>query len=587
MVNVRRVGVNRVALVWLLLGMPAGFFPWAKCAHAAAPASFLEAMHAPSGLRPSAQARPITLAIVDDGLRVSHQDLRPFLWPNPREIAGNRIDDDGNGRVDDLVGWDVSDDDDDVNPPAGREDMFYHGTHLAGIVAQILRHAYGAEASKLVRILPVKCLADNADRPYLKDGYKGIQYAVDAGADIILAAWGEAYPSPAKLKVLQSAQERGVLVVASAGNTPSEKDQFPAALPSVLAVSAVDATGGKYKEANFGNFIDLMAPGVEIVSASAASDTAQASRSGTSMATAIVAASVAILKLQRPELSRDELLACLKNTAEPVERFQRGEIFYGGKLGAGRVNLAAAVAYPLPQEPLTENLDRRGHQGYLASFRRPAAAATWRIRPEGKIKGFWFEPKKLVQATGGGRFSFYAGDPAAGDSPMLQLDLSTWKEKRFVPGQQIVVAFDPGPAQAGGPFMIEYASESIDQSTLYCRDTQAVKTAGIIEDGSGPEDYSPRSSCQWQITAPAGKVIHVRFLEFDTEANTDWLYFFNGTGTNDTIMAAYSGPRIPPELTTWGQQALLWFVTNDSKQGRGWKAEVSFRDPPAAPANRK
>jgi hypothetical protein len=145
------------------------------------------------------------------------------------------------------------------------------------------------------------------------------------------------------------------------------------------------------------------------------------------------------------------------------------------------------------------------------------------------------------------------------------------------------VRFEPGDDGIDFQFLVAYASEPINQSTLYCRDTVQVKTEGMIEDGSGSENYAPRSSCKWQITAPEGKLVEIRFVEFDTEANTDWLYFFNGAATNERIMAAYSGPRIPPTLISWGPKVLLWFVTNDSAQGRGWKAEVTFRDPPASP----
>jgi len=80
-------------------------------------------------------------------------------------------------------------------------------------------------------------------------------------------------------------------------------------------------------------------------------------------------------------------------------------------------------------------------------------------------------------------------------------------------------------------------------------------------------------------TAPEGKVIHFKFKEFDTEPKTDWVYFFHGSGTHEKIMAMFSGPDIPPELTTWGNQVLLWFVTNGVQQNKGWQVEYSFQDP--------
>lgn len=572
----------RLVLLLASLVILPGSAPRGQAADSPGPGGFVQALRVPAGLTVATNARLVTVAIVDDGVRLTHEALRPFLWRNPREIPSNRVDDDGNGHVDDLQGWDVADNDDDVSLPAGREEMFYHGTHLAGIVVQMARQAYGAEASKWLRILPVKCLEDDADKPYLKEGYDGIQYAVDVGADVILTAWGEAYPSPGKLRALQSAQGRGIIVVASAGNFPEEREQFPAAFAPALAVTSMNTNGAKIQKANYGGFVDLVAPGWEVLSAASTSDTGQIARGGTSMASAMVAGAVAILKLQRPELSNDELVACLKNTAEPVERFQTGDLFYGGKLGAGRLDVAAALAYPLRNEPVQPSSERHSHQGYLPAYRPAQGLAVWRLRPEGEIKGFWFDLKWHTGEPGKTRLKFFQEGPLSGE-PFLNLRLSDWKERLFVPGRQAMVLLEPEPAHSDFKFLVEYATQPIDQSTLYCRDTTLVRTEGIIEDGSGPEDYSPRSSCKWQITAPAGKVIHVQFLEFDTEARTDWVYLFNGTGTHEKIMAVFSGPDLPPALTSWSHQALLWFVTNNQQQGKGWKAQVTFQDPPAIP----
>ena len=126
---------------------------------------------------------------------------------------------------------------------------------------------------------------------------------------------------------------------------------------------------------------------------------------------------------------------------------------------------------------------------------------------------------------------------------------------------------------------MEYAVEAIDFRNLYCRGIKRLNREGTLEDGSGPENYSMETSCKWLITAPKGKVIRIKFTDFDTEPLTDWVYFFNGTGTQKTnIMAGFSGPKIPPELTTWSNQVLIWFVTDGKNQGKGWKAEFHFQD---------
>ena len=148
----------------------------------------------------------------------------------------------------------------------------------------------------------------------------------------------------------------------------------------------------------------------------------------------------------------------------------------------------------------------------------------------------------------------------------------------YVPGTDAQVSFEPEGLDPKASWLLEYRAEPIDYGTLYCRDTVYLYEEGTIKDGSGPDDYSFNSSCKWLITAPEGKVVHFKFTEFDTEGRTDLIYFFNGSTTRqDSMMTIFSGPDIPPELTTWTNQVLVWFVTNGEVQGKGWKAEVTFR----------
>ena len=157
--------------------------------------------------------------------------------------------------------------------------------------------------------------------------------------------------------------------------------------------------------------------------------------------------------------------------------------------------------------------------------------------------------------------------------------LATLSESVYIPGTTAYVAFESKRGGQQLDWLMEYRAEAIDFSKLYCGDTKVLDMEGTFEDGSGANNYSLNSDCKWLIAAPDGKVIHIKFSEFDTEANTDLLYFFNGSGTHERIMAIFSGPYIPPELTTWGNQVLVWFVTDGKNQGKGWKAEYIFRDP--------
>jgi len=298
---------------------------------------YLEAIQTPEKLVPKRGGDPIVIAIVDDGMRITHRDIRDFIWTNAKEQAGNRIDDDGNGFVDDVQGWDVSDGDGDVVPPEDRSD-FYHGTHIAGIVARMARAAYGDAASSLIRIMPVKSLADDAPNTFIMDGYKGIEYATREGADIIIASWGVGHITPEESRTLQQAADAGILIVASGGNLAEEREQFPAAHPAVFAVASVERGGEKTVNSAYGQFIDLSAPGTGIRSAGNLTDDDYQTRDGTSFSAAMVATAAAFIKLQQPSFTSKEIEACLISASAPIEVSNRN---YSGKLGAGKLGLRA------------------------------------------------------------------------------------------------------------------------------------------------------------------------------------------------------------------------------------------------------
>ncbi len=532
----------------------------------------LDAIRAPRDITPDPAREPIVVAIVDDAMRLSHRELQPFIWKNPGEIPSNRIDDDGNGYVDDVHGWDVSDGDPAVVPPPDRLAEFYHGTHLAGIVTRILHAAYGDASPTLIRIMPVKALADEASQTYIKDGYEGVRYAVRAGADIVLCAWGVGHISPAESAVLREAHERGVLVVASAGNFAEGRAQFPAAYEPVLAVAALDRDSRKTRESNYGAFVDLSAPGTKILSADVRSDSDHQEREGTSQSAAMVAAAAAIVKLQHPSYSNEQVMDCLKQSARSIDGLNRREMT--AKLGAGALNIEAAVDCRLFDEQGTEQRRLRNPQGYVRYAKRSSGFAAWTIEPEGAFKGLRFWMRSMHGESGQSIIRLYSERALVARHPLDELP-----ESLYVAGTKARVVFEPKGADKQLEWLLEYRAEPIDFRSLHCGGTQRLSVPGVLEDGSGPEDYSAEVDCKWLITAPEGKLIHFKFSEFDTEPRTDMLYFFDGSGTHENIMAIFTGPDVPPELTTWHNQALVWFVTNGEKQEKGWRAEYRFVDP--------
>jgi len=104
--------------------------------------SFLKQIKIPQTTQISKSQKAIVIAIVDDGIRTSHQDIKPFIWKNIDENPENGMDDDGNGVVNDVYGWDVADKNNDISPPINTRFDFYHGTHLASIITKITRAVY-------------------------------------------------------------------------------------------------------------------------------------------------------------------------------------------------------------------------------------------------------------------------------------------------------------------------------------------------------------------------------------------------------------------------------------------------------------
>jgi len=569
--------LKRMTLMTLLLGV---FSLVAGATNSqAAPEGdwYLSNLNIPQNRAPATGKKEIVIAIVDDGVRTTHHDLKDFIWTHPKEIPRNHIDDDGNGFTDDVHGWDVSDRNNTIAPPPDRLAEFYHGTHLAGIVTRIARTYFGDSASRFIKILPVKSLADEANNTYLKNGYKGIEYAVQAGADIILCAWSVEHISREEIEILEEAYRKGIVVVASAGNFPEDRKQYPAAHPTVIAVAGSNQKNEKAKKSNYGQFVDLSAPGMNIRGASSLSDTGYERKDGTSFSTAMAAAAAALVRWVHPDYSNRQVEACLKSSADVVTVFNPA---YSGKRGAGQLNIGGAVECRILTGDIEEKNLLISHQGFLRIHSPKGKSISWTIQPQGQFKGIRFRPVALQGDAGKSVLKFYS-DRSAGAKLIESFPLSNPLESVFIPGISAFVTLETDTPDPNFDGLVEYEVDTINFRTLYCHGTQHLTEEGTLEDGSGPKNYAMESDCKWLITAPKGKVIHIKFVEFDTEVRTDWVYFFNGKGTHEKIMAVYSGPNIPPELTTWGNQVLVWFVTDGKNQGKGWKAEYRFQDPPA------
>ena len=302
----------------------------------------LTAIHAPEAWQVTQGSDEIVVAVIDSGIDRTIPALADRMWRNPGEIPGNVIDDDGNGYVDDVFGWDFRDGDADS---LSGTPLHGHGTFVAGLIAAAFDAATGAGGvAPKVRLMDLRFL-DSRALFYTSDWGKlvhAIDYAVDNGARVInISVYAKATPPPSVHEAIRRAVARGVLVVGVAGNEGGRVGYF-GRWPEVLTVTAVDRNRRPAVFSNRGPEVDLAAPGVQVVSFAPGGKLIAGS--GTSFAAPHVAGTAALLLSLHPDLSLDELVQILTGTAEDVATPGWDEATGYGMVDAGSAVARAAAA---------------------------------------------------------------------------------------------------------------------------------------------------------------------------------------------------------------------------------------------------
>lgn len=279
----------------------------------------------------------IVIGIVDTGVDWDHPDLNANIWRNHNEIPANTIDDDNNGYIDDVIGWDFGglNGTPDNNPDEDRPD---HGTHVAGDAAAVTDNSTGvASIGFNSRIMAVKTSQDDFRNPsgqaYIAFGYEGIQYAVDNGCKVINCSWGGGGYSFLGQEVIDYAVSNNVLVVAAAGNNNSPLAFYPASYVGVLSVASTDQGDVKSGFSNYGMYIDVSSPGSGIFS-TWQNDT-YATLSGTSMASPIAAGLAALTRAVFPSYNALQIAEQVRVNSDDLNQINPG---YANLLGRGRIN---------------------------------------------------------------------------------------------------------------------------------------------------------------------------------------------------------------------------------------------------------
>ena len=289
----------------------------------------------------------VLVAVIDTGVDYTHPDLAANIWTNPGEIPGNGVDDDGNGFVDDVHGYDFANGD-----PDPRDDN-NHGTHVAGIIAAVGDNGQGVVGVNWrARIMALKFMDANG-RGSTSAAIQALDYAVRMGARVSNNSWGGGGFSRALRDAIAAAGRAGHLFVAAAGNDGVNADRSPHypsgyTLDNIVSVAATDDADRLARFSNYGAAsVDLGAPGVSIESTLRGNR--YGSLSGTSMATPYVTGAAALLLAANPGLTVAQLKAALLDNVDPIAAL-RGRSLTGGRLNLFRALSAVAQAAP-PANP--------------------------------------------------------------------------------------------------------------------------------------------------------------------------------------------------------------------------------------------
>ncbi|UCB58736.1 MAG: S8 family serine peptidase [Thermoplasmatales archaeon] len=292
----------------------------------------------------------IVIAVIDSGIDYNHPDFEDNIWNNEDEIPDNDIDDDENGFVDDIIGWDWWYDDNDPLDDMG------HGTPCAGIAGALGNNGIGgAGVCWNCKIMPLKIM-NGTGWTYFIDIAKSIEYAADNGADVISMSL-RIYSNKTYIHdAVNYAYEKGVVLVGGVGNENISDKAYPAAYNNVIAVAGTDHNDNRmvyycevcqqYHGSNFGPWVDVAAPALDIFSTMPTyhvwfNDIYELEQNydimpgGTSFATPHVSGVAALMLSKNPSLSPDEVKSRIRKYVDPYDSAEY--------IGTGRINAHQAI----------------------------------------------------------------------------------------------------------------------------------------------------------------------------------------------------------------------------------------------------
>jgi subtilisin family serine protease len=336
---------------------------------------FLKTISAFEAWEQSTESPEVVVAVIDTGIFMNHEDLRGHIWTNAKEIPDNGVDDDKNGYVDDIHGWNFAQGHSNPTaelvfgagpgcaPDGAKRAYEFHGTHVAGTIGALGENGKGIVGiSRKVRIMPIKALGGPCGSGLTSSLIQAVAYAVENGAHVINMSLGGGQNSIILREQLKAASQKGVLVVAAAGNEANNNDakpSYPASydIPGIISVAASGQNDALAAFSNYGSrSVHLAAPGVGILSSVPLGASPEGPKSGygrldgTSMAAPVVSGAVALLVAQFPRMARIDIKRRLLESVDPIEAL-RGKVASGGRLNLRRALGTAFISSPTKPAP--------------------------------------------------------------------------------------------------------------------------------------------------------------------------------------------------------------------------------------------
>jgi subtilisin family serine protease len=391
------------SIQWALHNTGQVFFNWRGVNYSGIPNADIDA---PEAWDIETGSPDVVIAILDSGIDYTHPDLAANIWNNTDEIPGNGIDDDHNGYIDDVRGWDFFYSNNDP------KDYMGHGTMCAGYAGAVSNNGIGvAGICWDCSIMDVK-VCDETGFFNINRTANGIKYAADNGANVISMSWAFTTLYKSLGDAVNYAYNKGVFLCAAAHNWNTSTKYYPAAFETVTAVGATNQNDerctskdwGKGAGSNFGDWVDIAAPGNLMYSTMPTylvtmNDFGYKQNydymGGTSSATPLVAGVAALLLSQDPSLTPDEVGALLCGNVDPYISKEY--------IGTGRVNAQKALAALMSDI----KVKIKGGLGIEAVITNEGTSditgVAWQIHVEGGIQG-------LINKTVSGTVDIKAGE---------------------------------------------------------------------------------------------------------------------------------------------------------------------------------